>query len=1167
MNKNILRKFAIESRKDLMHKIENKIKTFYTDENFSIEQKGDICVLYSSKHSLSLTYEEYQKRELLIKRINELSLEQVVEEAAYTWFNRIIAIRYMELNDMLPLTKDNQSLGIRVLSSKDNTPDPEILKFANLMNPELDINFKKEKYVELKDDNEKFKYVLLLVCKKLGRVIPQVFDGVTDYIDILIPDNLLNDTGFIAKLINEVPENNYNQVEIIGWLYQFYISEKKDEVFTNLKKNIKVNAETLPAATQLFTPDWIVKYLVENTLGTYGNINDLKYRIESSVESNKGDIRNITFIDPCCGSGHILVYAFELFYIIYENEGFNKSDIPEYILSNNLYGIDIDKRAVQLSILSVLLKAREYDKHIFSKKIVKNLNIIEINDSVGLNDNYFENFTENIKNKINYLMETYKNAKELGSLIKAKKVDFTDVNNYFEKNIDILTLSIKNICNPLIMQNDILTKKYDIVITNPPYMGNNSMSSILVNYLKKNYDEEKMDLYTVFIKVCQQLCKEKGYFAMITQQGWMFLPTYLKMRNEILNNVSVCSLLHLGPGTFDSIGGEVVQSTAFVIKNEKINDFETIFVKLDESNNKEKDFLNTPQIYKKKIDDLKNIKGFPLSYWLPNDIIKLYRNSKTIEDVAETKQGLKSSNDSLFFRLWFEVNYNKICREYYAKDKRNNYKWFPLSKGGKSRWYGDTDNVINWENNGKEIKEYAISKYNSVTRTITSIDYYFRKCIAWNQISTTKPNFKSFDDGFIFCSASPSLFCRDNDYHYILALLNCRVSETIIRALNPTINFGVGDILKTIYIYNEKYNERIKNLAERNIELSRYNWNTFETSWDFKNDSLVKYKINSIKKAYSMYKRENEEKYRELKNNEEEINKLFIEIYGLNGEIKPEVKDDELTYKILNEKDTIKNLISYAVGCMFGRYSLDKDGLIYAGGDFDKVYKKYKGENGGWAGVSLANYTVLNDNGKEIDLSFVVDNDNVIPITDEAYFGDDIVERFKKFISVVFGKETLNENLDFIAETLGKKGTETSEDTIRRYFVNDFFNDHVKIYQKRPIYWLFDSGKKNGFKALIYMHRYNESLVPKIRLDYLHRMQTTYEKLLSDINYKLTTELSMTDKKEAQKRQADLNAKLQEIKEYDEKIAHIANQRISIDLDDGVKVNYEKFKDILAKIK
>ena len=518
------------------------------------------------------------------------------------------------------------------------------------------------------------------------------------------------------------------------------------------------------------------------------------------------------------------------------------------------------------------------------------------------------------------------------------------------------------------------------------------------------------------------------------------------------------------------------------------------------------------------------------------------------------------------------------------------------------KWYGNTIEVVNWENNGKEIREY--NNYLNATRTsnigIANTQYYFKESGTWGLVSSARFSVRYSPKGAIFDTGGSSLF--SDNIKYLIGLLNTKIVQEIMRIQNPTLNFQPGNVSK-IPIIIDKVNE-VELFVEQNINLSKKDWDSFEISWDFKRHPLLEF-IDSmpglhdsnanvppthlkivknnyeeecfvadelpmkarISDSFRRWKEYTEKQFSTLKKNEEELNKIFIDIYGLQDELTPDEEDKDVTIRKADQEREIKSLISYAVGCMFGRYSLEKDGLIYAGGDFDKVYKKYKGENGGWAGVSLANYTVLNDNGKEIDLSFEVDNDNVIPITDEAYFGDDIVERFKKFISVVYGKETLNENLDFIAETLGKKGTETSEETIRRYFVNDFFKDHVKIYQKRPIYWLFDSGKKNGFKALIYMHRYNENLVPKIRLDYLHRMQTTYEKLLSDINYKLTTELSMTDKKEAQKRQADLNAKLQEIKEYDEKIAHIANQRISIDLDDGVKVNYEKFKDILAKIK
>ena len=1234
MDKAILKKFAIESRKDLIEKIKNKINMFYIDEEFSREQKGELYVLSNGKHSLNLTNEEFKKRELLIKRIKELSLEQVIEEAAYTWFNRIIAIRYMEINDMLPLTRDNQSLGIRVLSSKDNTTDPEILKFSNLMNPDMDIDFKKEKYVELKDDNEKFKYVLLLVCKKLGRVIPQVFDGVTDYIDILIPDNLLNDTGFVAKVINEVPESNYNQVEIIGWLYQYYNQTEKDRVIS-AKKAYKKNE--IPYVTQLFTPDWIVKYMVENSLGRYwvehngdgalyplGNLytsNNLypsssitdnwKYFIKENIENKKEKLNptEITFIDPCCGSGHILVYAFEVFYQIYLQTGYNKKDIPELILKNNLYGLDIDDRAGQLSILSILLKAREYDKQIFNKEIVRNINVMSIQESNSISQSLIDNINdENSKKQAQYLLDNFKDTKEIGSLLILEDKSYFELESYIYDDTTILGIELRERLLPIIKIAKILSKKYDVVATNPPYMGQSYMSVNLKKYINEHYNEAKSDLCTSFMQ--NKLIKENGLIAMINQHSWMFLSSFEKLRYDIINNKTILNMVHLGTRAFEEIGGEVVQTSTFVIKNAISNNV-TTFIRLVNYENAElkeikflEDMTTKTDFFHRNIKDFINIPGYSMAYWVSDNFIKCFDNKK-LSDYGTACVGLQTSDNSRFLREWYEVDKDKIGFNMSSIDESisSKKKWFPYNKGGEYRkWYGNTIEVVNWENNGKEIREY--NNYLNATRTsnigIANTQYYFKESGTWGLVSSARFSVRYSPKGAIFDTGGSSLF--SDNIKYLIGLLNTKIVQEIMRIQNPTLNFQPGNVSK-IPIIIDKVNE-VELFVEQNINLSKKDWDSFEISWDFKRHPLLEF-IDSmpglhdsnanvppthlkivknnyeeecfvadelpmkarISDSFRRWKEYTEKQFSTLKKNEEELNKIFIDIYGLQDELTPDEEDKDVTIRKADQEREIKSLISYAVGCMFGRYSLEKDGLIYAGGDFDKVYKKYKGENGGWAGVSLANYTVLNDNGKEIDLSFEVDNDNVIPITDEAYFGDDIVERFKKFISVVYGKETLNENLDFIAETLGKKGTETSEETIRRYFVNDFFKDHVKIYQKRPIYWLFDSGKKNGFKALIYMHRYNENLVPKIRLDYLHRMQTTYEKLLSDINYKLTTELSMTDKKEAQKRQADLNAKLQEIKEYDEKIAHIANQRISIDLDDGVKVNYEKFKDILAKIK
>lgn len=1167
MDKNQLKKFAIESRYDLMQKMENKIKLFYIDEDFQKTQNGDIFVLSNDRHTLSLTKDEYEKRETLIKRIEEFGIKQVIEESAYTWFNRLVAIRYMELNDCIPLTKNNQSLGINVLSSKDNKPDPEILKFKNLMNPDLDINFKKEKYVELKDDNEKFKYVLLLICKKLGKVIPQVFDGITDYIDILIPDNLLNDTGFVSKFIRDVSIENFEKVEIIGWLYQYYNQTEKDKVISS-KRAYKTNE--IPYVTQLFTPDWIVKYMVDNTLGKYTSNNlqkkKLKYFVSNVQDiNNQIDIEEITFIDPCCGSGHILVYAFEVFYNMYLEKGYNSNQIANLILENNLYGLDIDERAVQLSILSVVLKAREYDKNIFNKNIIEKLNIMAIPSSQKLNDYLYQNLTENLKEKVTYLIDTFKNGKEIGSLLVVKEQDYTDLIKYINNEITLETIEMNRIINPMIKCINILSKKYDIVVTNPPYMNNSVMSPELKKYLEKYYKDSKADLCSAFMEV--KLVKDNGFLAMINQQSWMFLSSFEKLRTKLVNTYTFLSLLHLGARAFEEISGEVVQTVAFVSRKSdeknmcyfyKLND-------IDNANSKEMEFLkaieeSNDRVFKKNILDFLKIPSCVFAYEASENVINIFSNNKTLTEYASPKQGLATTDNNKFTRLWFELNINNIGFNYNKeKAEESNIKWFPLNKGGEFRkWYGNNDYVVNYQFDGKEIKQSVLNKYKYLKTpdfVVKNQNYYFKENGTWSAISN-KLSVRYSPKGFIISNAGMAIY-SENDLKYIIAFLNSNsVQKSLLGVINQTLNFNAGDIEKIPFILNDNIKNEVIKLTDECIRIAKEDWDSFETSWDFKTHPFI-YEAgmnpkqiakeqsngfqvcNTLEEAYNHWVRVSKERFEKLKENEQEINKIFIDIYGLKDELSPEVDDKDITIRKADKERDVKSLISFAVGCMFGRYSLDEYGLIFAGGEFRK------------------------DNYK----LFKADEDNIIPITDEAYFGDDIVERFKSFIKVAYGTNTFNENMDFIAEALGKKGTETSEDTIRRYFLNDFFNDHVKTYQKRPIYWLFDSGKKNGFKALVYLHRYNENLIPKVRLDYLHRIQTTYEKLLSDVNYRLTTDLSMTDKKAAQNRQADLNAKLNEIKEYDEKIAHIANQRISIDLDDGVKVNYEKFKDILAKIK
>ena len=1152
MDKSILKKFAIESRQDLMEKIKNKINTFYVDEDFINEQKGDLYILSNEKHSLSLTNDEYKKRELLIKRIKELSLEQVIEEAAYTWFNRIIAIRYMEINDMLPLTKDNQSLGIRVLSSKDNTPDPEILKFTNLVNPDLDIDFKKEKYAELKDDNEKFKYVLLLVCKKLGKVIPQVFDGITDYIDILIPDNLLNDTGFITKVINEVPEENYNQVEIIGWLYQYYNQTEKDRVMGD-KKAYKKNE--IPYATQLFTPDWIVKYLVENTIGKYwiehqGNKDLIKrwnYFIDEQLVElkEKTTPEKIKFLDPCCGSGHILVYAFEILYQIYDSVGYNKKDIPEKILKNNLYGLDIDNRAEQLSILALLLKAREYDKQLFNKEIVSNLNIVSFKECLLSDDFIIDNISESNKESAISLVSIYKNSKEFGSLLKPITNDCLNLTKEIIENNNIFGIELRENLIPLIKQNNMLQDKYNIIVTNPPYLNSSNMEPTLKTFIQKNYPNGKNDLFASFIEKCLDMKADDGVVGMITMQVWMFTSSFEELRKELLSRVSFRTLIQIGFNSFPELNSKFALASAFTMENYNSKNDGGIFYNLNIENlgaDKEKVFLdkkNKKDYYKSNNAKYESIDGYPIAYWASENIANIFKNNKKINDISYPRQGLATGENDRFLRLWFEVDKNKIGLNYESVEELHlalDKKYVPYNKGGNFRkWYGNNDYVIAFDK-----QNYTI--LSNQGNHLPSKQFYFKSGITWSFVNLVF-GCRYFPNGFVFDVGGSSVFPNKELNHYMLGFLNSKLSNEFLKILNPTLNFQVGNVGSLPFIVDEKRKAEVDAIVEENIKISKHEWDISETSIDFKKNILVENKKDSIENTINYVIEEEKKNFNKLKQNEEKLNDIFFEIYNID-EYDNTVKDKFVSYTIPSKEKLIKDLINYVVGIMFGRYKLNGDGIICCNSDFNKQnYERY-----------------------------IPDEDNIIPLTTEAYFKDDIVNRFKDIISIIFGKEKLFENLDYIASILGKNGVETSEETIRRYFINDYFKDHCDLYSvtgsgKRPIYWLFDSGKKNGFKALVYMHRYNENLIPKVRLDYLHRVQTTYEKLLSDVNYKLTTDLSMTDKKAAQNRQADLNAKLNEIKEYDEKIAHIANQRISIDLDDGVKYNYDKFKDILAKIK
>ena len=1134
MDKSILRKFATESRKLLMTSVENQLKKYHIDEEFNKVPSGDLVILKNDKYTLPpMTKEESTLRDKLRSRINNITKEQVIEEAAYTWFNRIIAIRYMELHDMLPLTKDNQSLNIRVLSSKDGA-HPEILKMNNLTNSALDLNVDLKEYSKLTTENEQFNYILKKVCNKLGKVIPQIFDGYTDYIDVLLPDNLLLNSGFVYKLVNEVPEDCFDTVEVIGWLYQYYNEEEKDRA---MSQNRAYKKNEIPFVTQLFTPDWIVKYMVENSLGRYWierNYSDLetlsknwKYFIKNNVEKINEKIKptDITFIDPCSGSGHILVYAFEVFMQIYKSAGYNTKDIPELILKNNLYGLDIDDRAGQLSVLSVLLKAREYDQNIFNKEIIKNLNIIPLQESNGIDTSYFDQDLITTAN-IDYLVDTFKDAKEIGSLLKVEKRDYSYALEKLGGNI--LDLNLLEQIKPLIKQANILSNKYTIMVTNPPYMGVTNISDIAKNYINSNYKESKSDLCACFMDL--RINDNNGYMALINQHSWMFLVSFEEIRKKLINNWFVNNMIHIGTRGFEDISGEVVQTTAFVVKKNKI-DKESIFIDLTKIKNareKEKYYLEVLEnfescndIHKVKQISFNKIPGNPLAYWVNSNIMKIFEHELFFEQSISDGKNVTGNNNKYLRNIW-EVN----------KENVNSNYWKKYVKGGEFRkWYGNLEYVIDWRESTRKFYHQ-----NKVARIIP--EYLWNKIgITWTLISSSIPGFRYKDSDATFDSGGLTIFLKDESkINYYLGLFNSKVFVEIQKIYNPTMNLLIKDIRNIPIIFDDNQFKKINAIVEENIQISKEDWDSFETSWDFTKHPLLKTmsKASNIKDSISNWNNYTLEQRSQLKNNEEILNKLFIDIYELNNELTPEVEEQYISIRSIDNLRDIKSFISYFVGCLFGRYSLDEDGLVFAGGQFD--LSKYK--------------------------TFKADEDNIIPIMDTEYFKDDIVAKFKEFVKVTFGEQTLDENLDYIADTLGRKGNETSEQAIRRYFVNDFYKDHIQTYQKKPIYWLLDSGKKNGFKALIYMHRYDKDLISRVRLDYIGKIQTIYENRLKEIENDLNSvsNLSTYDVKQLEKEQNTLYEKLEEIKKYYVKLSTIGDKKIEIDLDNGVTENYKLFR-------
>lgn len=1202
MDKNKIKSYAVWARRAMIEAVKDRAFKVGIEENkiHDIErlQGGFKIVGREEIFNIPSTH-----RDTLVKLINEKGYEQVIEEVAYTWFNRFMGLRFMEVNEYLPT-------GVRILSSEDEGKiEPDVLTNINDIEDELDLNL--DYVYELQDRGteqareELYKYILIKQCNELGNIIPQMFEKIQDYTELLLPDNLLQEGSVIRKMVTDIDEEDWKEeVEIIGWMYQYYISEKKDEVFAALKKNVKITKENIPAATQLFTPKWIVKYMVENSLGRLwleGHPNEelqkeWKYYLEEAdqepeVEEELKKIReehshltpeDIKVLDPCMGSGHILVYAFDVLYQIYKEAGYGEREIPRKILQNNIYGLDIDDRAAQLASFALIMKARAHNRRLF-REIEREdieLNLCSIQESNGISNEAIDYFcsletgldNEELRSDLEYLVNVFTDAKEYGSILEVEKVKFEalkqrlkeiedDNNLMFGDYIKILLEKVPM----LVKQAEIMSRMYEVCITNPPYMGRKGMESKLKRHVEKVFVDSKSDLFSVFIDKYTRKGIIKYYSAFITMQSWMFLSSYKAMRYKLLTNNNINSMLQIGYNSFPGMNSQIAHAATFIIYNENIKNYNGVYFNLNNESitaDKEKVFINKlikKDFYTRRQSDYLEIPGQNIAYWISENMKNVFELASPLGQLAEPKQGMATADNNRFLRVWFEVNKEKIGFKYKNSllAKESNQKWFPYNKGGDFRkWYGNNEFVVNWEKDGYEIKAFKAS-------VIRNEGYYFNKGITWSLISTSNFAARLSPGGFLFDVGGSTVFPEEKLLNYILALMNSKVTYEILKMIAPTINFQVGDIreIPIILPANNEDFENISNIAKENVNISKEEWDSFEISWDFKNNPLNSKSRSSLKEIYLLWDNLQNERFNKLKNNEELINKLLINIYDLNCELDYSVDDKYITIRKADRERDIRSFISYAVGCMFGRYSIDTEGLIYAGGDFSD---KWKVESDKWQVRKLEkdeDGNLIYDSW--VYATFVPDVDNIIPITEDEYFEDDIVSRFIEFIKVVYGAETLEENLDFIAESLGVKANETSRQTIRRYFLKEFYKDHLKVYQKRPIYWMFDSGKNDGFKALVYMHRYNESTVAKLRTDYLHSLQRKYEAEILRLQVIVeSTTLSAREKTQAKKKIDRINKQIEECKLYDQVVAHVANERISIDLDDGVKHNYGLFQGI-----
>lgn len=1199
MNRNKLRTYAPEARREFIQAMTDRAAFFGLTAK-AVEPavvRGDVAVIAGRDHPRAVA----EKRQKLEARIARDGFEQTMEAMAYTWFNRFVAIRFMELHGYL-------DHGYRVLSHPDGKPIPEILEHAE----HIDLpGLKRDRVVDLKLDGTKeselYRLLLTAQCNALHKAMPFLFERIDDETELLLPDNLLHSDSLVRKLVEGIDEGDWKQVEIIGWLYQFYITEKKAEVIGKV-----VASADIPAATQLFTPNWIVKYLVQNTLGrqwlaTYPNSalrSQMEYYIEPAEQTTEVsghievttpktlDPEALTMLDPACGSCHILVEGYDLFKSIYLERGYRLREIPTLILQKNLFGLEIDDRAAQLGAFALMMKARADDRRIFESEVKPN--VLSFHESNGLDataitnalnapvrnvtprEYLFEEIEEaetpllalkrpEQKGAVSHedvssLLAAFKDAKTFGSLIQissgllAKLPEVESRLDYVLKHGDMIHASAITI-KPLLRQARLLSTQYDAVVANPPYMGGKKgMNDLLKGWVSEKFPDYKSDLFAAFSARLLGLAAPNCHMGLMTPFTWMFIQSYESLRRLFLQDNAITSLIQ--PEYHAFFESAYVPICTFVVRVGKLS-FRGDYIRLtsfygeDLQPQKAIEAIKNPDCgwrYSCSVDDLNRIPGIPLAYWVSDAFRAAFERGRPLGQISSPRQGMATSDNDRFLRLWHEVDFSKIGFGIASNEaaRKSGLKWFPYNKGGPFRkWYGNNAYVVNWEEGGKEILAFAASLYGSPTRTIKNISYYFQPCITWSALSSGGISLRKCEAGFIFDTKGQCLFCDDeSDLLFFMGLLNSNVSEKLMTVLSPTLDFNSGTIAKVPSLEMAGKSEIVRN-AEEAVGIAALDWNQNETSWDFARCSLIAEGLNTntVEEAFFAHSRAAETRIQRMLEIETANNRLFVDAYGLQREMTPDIPKSQVTLSRADRAEDVKRLLSYAIGCMMGRYSLANPALIYAlSGNRAFDADKYG--------------------------SLSVSTDGIIPLFGRDWsVGEDAANRIVDFISVAWPSEYLEENLKFIAESLAPSSGEQPRDTIRRYLATAFFKHHLSVYQKRPIYWLFSSGRERAFQCLVYLHRYSESTLSRMRTEHVIPLQGRMAARIEQIDDEKVQAAGTSQRRKLQKEQDDLKKKQAELVTFEALLKQVSDQRISLNLDDGVKVNYAKFGDLLAEVK